>query len=78
MLQYLAQKSIVDVYVYQTSGPSPMQIGNFEKRKLDREKNDCFKCQKVVCRTCKYAEKDVKKACIGNSSINDESESVRH
>ncbi len=34
----------------ETSGSSPMEIGNFEQGKSDIERNACSKCYEVRCR----------------------------
>ncbi len=41
----------------ETYESTPMEIQNFEERKLDRERNACFKCQKISCRPYRSAKK---------------------
>ena len=60
------------------SGPTPMEIGNFEKRNEDRKRNACFSCHKVGCRPWKCRNKGRKKASIGNMNVNDGAGSAGH
>ncbi len=56
-----------------SSGPTPMEIGNFEQKRNDRRNNACFKCHKVGCRSwiCDESKKkDKTRASIGNSNAN--------
>ncbi len=63
-------------YYGHTSGPTPMDIGNFEQRQRFRERDACFKCHKVVCRPFKCRKKGQKKVSIRNTKINDEAVSA--
>lgn len=56
-------------YGFQSSAPTPMEIGNFEQRKKDRENNACYKCHKVGCRPYKCSPRVRKKASIGNTNV---------
>ena len=60
----------------EASGPTLLEIGNFEQRKRDRERNACFKCHKVGCRPYKCANKSPQKLIIGNTSVSSGSEST--
>ncbi len=61
-------------YSTETSGPTPMEIGNVEQKKRDRERNACFKCQNVGCRPYNCANKGPQKVMVGNNRMNNESE----
>ncbi len=62
-------------YTNNASEPTPLEIGNFEQRKVDMERNAWFKCHKVGC-TNKCRKKSQKKISIGNTIVNDKSEGV--
>ncbi len=63
-------------YSKEASGLTPMEIGNFEQRKHDRERNACFKCHKVGYKPYKCANKSPQKVIIGNTSVKNGSEST--
>ncbi len=65
-------------YGGQNSGPTPMEIGNFEKRDEDLKRNACFKCHKVGCRPWKFVKNGQKQASITNTRMNDGAESAGH
>ncbi len=61
-------------YSTETSRPTPMEIGNLEQKKRDRERSACFKCHKVRCRPYKCANKGRQKVMTGNTSMSKELE----
>lgn len=60
------------------SGPTPMEIGNFEQKKKDRKRNACYLCHKVGCRPWKCNPQGQGNASIGNTYVNDGTGSAGH